>query len=127
MDKDEAWNEYGLALGEYVAAIDADDLDRIAARVRDLDQAVRAFAQTAVDAFKADTLGKLEEIADQLGTGIGRTSHDEEVFAVTVRVNSDQTASPHFRYWIAQPGEREGEETTRAEVEALLAEREAKG
>jgi len=69
-------------------------------------------------AANADTLGMLEEIARQEWAATLETG-DEEHFKVRVQQNPDRTAGG-FRYWIAEPGERLGEETTRAEAQALL-------
>jgi len=70
------------------------------------------------EAALADTLGMLEEIARQEWVATLETG-DEEHFKVRVQQNPDRTAGG-FRYWIAEPGERLGEETTRAEVLVLL-------
>jgi len=77
-----------------------------------------AYAQAYTEAALADTLGMLEEIARQEWAATLETG-DEEHFKVRVQQNPDRTAGG-FRYWIAEPGERLGEETTRAEVLVLL-------
>ena len=115
MTKDEAWNEYGLALGEYVAAIDADDLDRIAARVRDLDQAVRTYAQAAVDAALSETLGLLEGLAKEYGSvELGRGPRGG-VYAL-LQVECDTAGRTGLFYW----NDLSYEFISRAEAEALL-------
>jgi len=115
MTKDEAWNEYGLALGEYVAAIDADDLDRIAARVRDLDQAVRTYAQAAVDAALSETLGLLE--------GLAKTRREASWGGFPEDLMVHWTPETGFEYFSGTKGKLTREQA-RAEAEALLEEKE---
>ena len=105
MAKDEAWKAH---VEEY-------DKDRFDSTSRHRRHCFDAGWEAAL----ADTLGMLEEIARQEWAATLETG-DEEHFKVRVQQNPDRTAGG-FRYWIAEPGERLGEETTRAEVLVLLA------
>ena len=89
------------------------------------EKALDAYALACVDAALSDTLGLLEEVADS-EWAVTLETGGEEHFKIRVQQNPDRTVGA-FRYWIAEPGERLGEETTRAEVAVLLAREEKKG